>query len=111
MAGTDQRLEDAAVVKLQKDMSEKYENIKKRVHSLQGVIDGLEGQWQGIGRAEFDKKQYEINESLKKIGDVLAEVIDNMTKARNIKDDSEDQVRAAAQKINVFDGASSLSSF
>ncbi|WP_372350708.1 hypothetical protein [Streptomyces sp. KL116D] len=61
MAGGRQKLEDQQVVVLEKQMSEKYDGIRKRVHNLQGVIDGLEGNWQGIGRAAFDKKQYEIS--------------------------------------------------
>ncbi|OIJ65653.1 WXG100 family type VII secretion target [Streptomyces mangrovisoli] len=112
----DQKLEDAAVVALQKQMYEKYEGISTRVHRLQAVIDGLEGKWQGIGRAAFDKKQYEINESLKNIGTILGDVIEAMTKTRNIKDTKEDEVRAAVAKIDVQDGASttpisSLSSY
>ncbi|MEV5429538.1 WXG100 family type VII secretion target [Streptomyces sp. NPDC052701] len=104
MAGN-QKLEDAAVIKLQKQMYEKYENIRKRVHRLQGVIDGLEGQWHGIGRAAFDTKQYEINTSMQNIGNILGDVIEAMTTARNIKDTKEDEVRAAVNKINVNDGA------
>ncbi|MER6344190.1 WXG100 family type VII secretion target [Streptomyces sp. NPDC001595] len=107
---TDQKLEDAAVVQMQKQMFEKYENIRKRVHNLQGVIDGLEGQWQGIGRAEFDKKQYEINESLKNIGGILGEVMEAMTTARNIKDTKEDEVRASVNRINLQDGAPTVQS-
>ncbi|MCP3770346.1 MULTISPECIES: WXG100 family type VII secretion target [Streptomyces] len=107
----DQKLEDAAVIKLQKDMYEKFENIRKRVHSLQGVIDSLEGQWQGIGRAAFDKKQYEINESLQKMGLILGDVIEAMTATRNIKDSKEDEVLAAVNKINVNHGAPTVSPF
>ncbi|MFI2206881.1 WXG100 family type VII secretion target [Streptomyces sp. NPDC020192] len=115
MAGK-QKLEDAAVIDLQKRMVEKYENIQKRVHTLQGVIDGLEGQWHGIGRAAFDKKQFEINESLRNIGNILGDVIEAMTTTRNIKDSKEDEVRAAVNKIDLQDGAptvptSSLSSY
>lgn len=109
MAGGKQKLEDAAVVHLQKQMVEKYEGIQKRVHGLQGVIDSLEGQWQGIGRAAFDKKQYEINESLRNIGTILADVIEAMTTTRNIKDSKEDEVRAAVNKIDVHDGAPTVS--
>ncbi|QNS03762.1 WXG100 family type VII secretion target [Streptomyces xanthii] len=106
-----QKLEDQQVISLQKQMSEKYEGIRKRVHNLQGVIDGLEGQWKGIGKAAFDKKQFEINESLQNIGKILADVIDAMTKTRNLKDTTEDDVRASVDKISVTDGASSLSSY
>lgn len=116
MASGQQKLEDAAVVQLQKQMYEKYEGVRKRVHSLQGVIDSLEGQWQGIGRAAFDKKQYEINESLARIGNILSQVIEAMTATRNIKDSKEDEVRAAVNKIDLQDGAptvqpSSLNSY
>ncbi|WP_416986074.1 WXG100 family type VII secretion target [Streptomyces sp. T028] len=111
MSTPSQKLEDAAVIKLQKDMYTKYENIRTRMHGLQGIIDGLEGQWDGIGRAAFDAKQYEINESLRKIGGILAEVIDAMTTARNIKDSKEDEVRAAVNKISLQDGAPTISPF
>ncbi|AWT45845.1 MULTISPECIES: hypothetical protein [Streptomyces] len=115
MAGS-QKLQDAAVISLQKQMYEKYEATLKRVHRLQGVIDSLEGQWHGIGRAEFDRKQIEINESIQNIGNILGQVIDAMTKTRNIKDSKEDEVRAAAARIDVRDGAattppSALSSY
>ncbi|MZD03535.1 hypothetical protein GTW43_00335 [Streptomyces sp. SID5785] len=106
-----QKLEDQKVASLEKRMSEKYDGIRKRVHNLQGVIDSLEGNWQGIGRAAFDKKQYEINESLQAIGRILADVIDSMNKTRNIKDNTEDDVRASVNKIDVKDGASSLSGY
>lgn len=106
----DQKLEDAAVIKLQKDMYEKFENIRKRVRSLQGVIDSLEGQWHGIGRAAFDTKQHEINTSLANMGRVLGDVIEAMTTARNIKDSKEDEVRASVNKINVLDGAPTVQS-
>ncbi|MEU6818889.1 WXG100 family type VII secretion target [Streptomyces sp. NPDC046860] len=105
-----QRLEDAAVVDLQKKMYEKFEGIRKRVHSLQGVIDGLEGQWQGIGRAAFDKKQAEINQSLQNIGNILGDVVDAMTATRQIKDSKEDEVRASVNKIDIQDGAPSVPS-
>ncbi|MCX5034971.1 WXG100 family type VII secretion target [Streptomyces coelicoflavus] len=108
----DQKLEDLAVDKLQKDIYEKFENIRKRVHNLQGVIDTLEtgGQWQGVGRAAFDKKQLEINMSLQNMGRILADVVDGITATRKIKDSKEDEVLAAVNKIDVYEGAASLRS-
>ncbi|WP_432139377.1 WXG100 family type VII secretion target [Streptomyces sp. bgisy154] len=111
MSTPSQKLEDPAVIKLQQDMYTKYEAIRARVHGLQGVIDSLEGQWDGIGRAAFDRKQYEINESLRGIGGILGEVIEAMTTARNIKDTKEDEVRAAVNKISLQDGAPTVSAF
>ncbi|WP_394429759.1 WXG100 family type VII secretion target [Streptomyces sp. SGAir0957] len=111
MASGQQKLEDQQVIQLEKQMSEKYEGIRKRVANLQGVIDGLEGQWKGIGKHAFDKKQNEINESLHNIGNILADVIDSMNKTRNIKDSSEDDVRASVDKITVTGGGSALSGY
>ncbi|MDW8805424.1 WXG100 family type VII secretion target [Streptomyces scabiei] len=111
MAGSQrQKLENDAVILLQKQMSEKYENVRSRVHRLQGIIDSLEGgQWDGIGRAAFDKKQFEINQSLRSMGNILAEVIDAMTSTRNIIDSKEDEVRAAVNRIDLQDGAPTVS--
>ncbi|MDX2761164.1 WXG100 family type VII secretion target [Streptomyces europaeiscabiei] len=111
MAGSQkQKLENDAVVLLQKQMLAKYENVKSRVHRLQGIIDSLEtGQWDGIGRAAFDKKQFEINQSLRSMGNILAEVIEAMTSARNIIDTKEDEVRAAVNRIDIQDGAPTVS--
>ncbi|AJE42824.1 WXG100 family type VII secretion target [Streptomyces nodosus] len=103
-----QRLTDSQMAELEKKIAEKFENIRTRVHKLQGVIDGLEGQWHGIGRAEFDKKQYEINESLARMGRILTEFLDAMTGTRKIKDDSEEQVRETMRKIDLYDGASTV---
>lgn len=105
MAGGKQKLHDDPVVQLEKQMVEKYDSIRKNVHVLQGVIDHLEGQWHGIGRAAFDKKQFEINESLQNIGNILADVIESMSTARSIKNSKEDEVRAAVHKIDLQDGA------
>ncbi|MFI9776648.1 MULTISPECIES: WXG100 family type VII secretion target [unclassified Streptomyces] len=100
-----QRLSDSEMVALERKIAEKFENIKSTVHRLQGTIDSLEGQWQGIGANAFNTKQHEINTSMKKIGNILVTFLDGMSGTRKIKDDSEDQVRQAVNKINVYDGA------
>ncbi|BAC70244.1 MULTISPECIES: WXG100 family type VII secretion target [Streptomyces] len=105
MATNGMKVNNDPVIKLEQDMYTKFEAIRARVHKLQGVIDGLEGQWQGIGRAAFDKKQYEINQSLGALGGILTEVIEGVNKTRKITDGSEDEVRAAVQKIDLQDGA------
>ncbi|WP_438828065.1 WXG100 family type VII secretion target [Streptomyces tropicalis] len=87
-------------------MYTKYEHILKRAHKLQGIIDSLEkGHWDGIGRSAFNEKQQAINVALQNIGKILTDVIEAMNKTRKIKDGSEDEVRAAVNKIDIHDGA------
>ncbi|MEU1041846.1 WXG100 family type VII secretion target [Streptomyces sp. NPDC005551] len=109
-----QRLSDAQVIKLEQDIATKFESIKGQVHRLQGTIDSLEsGQWKGIGAGAFNTKQYEINTSLVRIGNILTKFLEAMTATRKIKDGTEDDVRQAVNSINVHDGApkSSLAGF
>ncbi|MEU5057875.1 MULTISPECIES: WXG100 family type VII secretion target [Streptomyces] len=100
-----QRLSDDQMIALERKIAHKFDNIKSTVHRLQGTIDSLEGNWKGIGANAFNTKQYEINESMKNIGNILVKFIDAMTGTRKIKDDSEDHVRQQVNKINVYDGA------
>ncbi|MFG2524283.1 WXG100 family type VII secretion target [Streptomyces sp. NPDC048527] len=100
-----QRLSDKEMIALERKIADKFDNIKSTVHRLQGTIDSLEGNWKGIGANAFNTKQHEINTSMVEIGKILATFLDAMTGTRKIKDDSEDQVRQAVNKINVYDGA------
>ncbi|MEU0396087.1 WXG100 family type VII secretion target [Streptomyces sp. NPDC006208] len=100
-----QRLSDEQVAKLQEHILLKFTSIKGQLHQIQGTIDSLEGQWKGIGAGAFDKKQYEINNSMVRIGNLLAEYVESMTLTRKIKDGTEDEIRAAVQSIDVNDGA------
>ncbi|MFD7709240.1 WXG100 family type VII secretion target [Streptomyces sp. NPDC059785] len=109
-----QRLSDSQVAKLEQDIAIKFESIKGQVHKLQGTIDSLEtGQWKGIGAGAFNTKQYEINTSLVRMGNILAKFVEAMSATRKIKDGTEDDIRQAVQNINVYDGApkSSLTGF
>lgn len=100
-----QRLSDEQVVKLQENILQKFNSIKGQLHQIQGTIDSLEGQWKGIGAGAFDAKQYDINKSMIRIGNLLAGYVESMTLTRKIKDGTEDEIRAAVQSINVNDGA------
>jgi len=113
MAAPRQRLDDAEVIKLEQDIQVKFEAIKGQLHKLQGIIDGLEGQWKGIGAGAFNTKQHEINTSMVRIGNILVKFLEAMSQTRKIKDGTEDEVRALVQGINIYDGApkSSLSGY
>ncbi|MFF3321129.1 WXG100 family type VII secretion target [Streptomyces sp. NPDC002889] len=100
-----QQLSDQQVTKLQEHILQKFNSIKGQLHQIQGTIDSLEGQWKGIGAGAFDAKQYEINNSMVRIGNILANYVESMSATRKIKDGTEDDIRAAVQSINVNDGA------
>lgn len=108
-----QRLSDAQLIKLEQDLAIKFDSLKGQLHRLQGTIDSLEGQWKGIGAGAFNTKQHEINTSMVRIGNILVKFLDAMGSTRKIKDGTEDEVRAAVQSINIYDGApkSSLDRF
>ncbi|MEJ8637812.1 MULTISPECIES: WXG100 family type VII secretion target [Streptomyces] len=96
-----QRLSDQQVIQLEKHLFEKFTSIKGQLQQIQGTIDSLEGQWQGIARGAFDGKQEEINTSMVRLGNILAKFLEALSASRKIKDGSEDDVRAAVQSINV----------
>jgi WXG100 family type VII secretion target len=108
-----QQLTDQQLIKLEEHILSKFTSIKGQLHRIQGTIDSLEGQWKGIGAGAFNQKQYEINTSMVNIGNLLAKYLEAMSATRKIKDGTEDEVRAAVQSINVYDGApkSSLSGY
>ncbi|MFC9536841.1 MULTISPECIES: WXG100 family type VII secretion target [unclassified Streptomyces] len=101
-----QRITDSDLIKLEKHLAEKFESIKGQLGRLQGTIDSLEGHWKGIGAHAFDTKQTEINERMVKIGNLLVWFMDSMNKTRHIKNETEDQVRASVQGIDVDLGGS-----
>lgn len=108
-----QRLSDSQVLRLEQEISLKFDDIKASLHKLNGIIDGLEGNWKGIGAGAFNVKQHEINTSMVRIGNVLVKFLEGMSATRRIKDGTEDEVRAKVQSIDVHAGApkSSLSSY
>jgi WXG100 family type VII secretion target len=96
-----QRLSDQQVAKLEKELFEKFNSLKGQLQQIQGTIDSLEGQWKGIGAGAFNEKQAKINESMVRLGNILAKFLEATSQSRKIKDGTEDDVRAAVQSINV----------
>ncbi|WP_175409969.1 WXG100 family type VII secretion target [Streptomyces sp. TRM64462] len=99
MAG--QRLTDQQVIKLERELLDKFNSIKGQLQQIQGTIDSLEGQWKGIGAGAFNTKQHEINTSMVGLGKILAKFLEGLSASRKIKDGTEDEVLAAVQSINV----------
>jgi uncharacterized protein YukE len=105
MAGR-QKVSDKDVIALEKELLDRFEGIKGQLKRLQATIDSLEGNWKGIGAGAFNSKQTEINESMVRIGNILAGFIEGMTETLKIKDGTEDEVRAQVQSIDVNLGGS-----
>jgi uncharacterized protein YukE len=101
MASDGQLLRDSEVVALETNIVDRFESIKGQMVRLQGTIDQLEGHWRGIGAHAFNKKQVEINEHMRDIGQLLVRFLDNIKATRKDKDNLEDQVRATIDSIDV----------
>jgi uncharacterized protein YukE len=108
-----QKLSDGEVIKLEKEMVQRYESIRGQLTRLQGTLDAMEASWRGVGARAFNEKQVEINERVKHIGGLLTWFLDNINETRNIKNKNEDAVRASMQNIDVQYGGtqSALNSY
>ncbi|OCC07902.1 WXG100 family type VII secretion target [Streptomyces sp. PTY087I2] len=102
----DQKVSDAALLKLESDLSIKFEAVKGQVKKLHATIDNLEGKWQGIGANHFNSKQTEINNRMVKLAKQLARFQDSIKAARTISGDNEEEIRAALASVDVQAGSS-----
>ncbi|MGW0603606.1 WXG100 family type VII secretion target [Streptomyces sp. NPDC002644] len=96
-----QLLRDSEVIALEKNIVDRFESIKGQMTRLQGTIDQLEGHWRGIGANAFNRKQVEINEHMRDIGQLLVKFLENVNMTRKDKDNLEDDVRATIDSIDV----------
>lgn len=106
MAASTQKITKESVVGLEQKLLAQFDDIKGQLGRLQHLIDSLEGHWKGIGAGAFNAKQTEINENMVRIGNILVGFIESMSTTMKINDNTEDQVRATVQKIDVDLGGS-----
>ncbi|NBM20493.1 WXG100 family type VII secretion target [Streptomyces sp. GC420] len=106
MANPDQKVTDSALKSLQDELSDKFDRVRAQVQALHQVIDSLEGAWQGIGAGAFNKKQTEINERMSRIGNLLLNYQEAIQAARTISGNTEDEVAAALNGVDVVGGYS-----
>ncbi|MBQ0868389.1 WXG100 family type VII secretion target [Streptomyces smyrnaeus] len=100
----DQKLSDDQLDSKQKALIEKIGNINSQVRGLQGVIDAIEGQWQGIGAHAFDVKQNEINNRMKEINNLLAYFLEGIQATRKKSGANELDIAQALKGVDVVDG-------
>jgi WXG100 family type VII secretion target len=101
-----QKVGDQSLKDFQDEISRQFEDIKGQLQNLQGVIDGLEGQWKGIGAGAFDVKQAEINQGMVRIAKLLLNFQEAIQVTRTTAGNTEDEVRAALQGVDVAQGFS-----
>ncbi|MFI6688672.1 WXG100 family type VII secretion target [Streptomyces sp. NPDC050485] len=101
-----QRVSDSDMIALEGKILLRFDSVKGQLHSLQNVINSLEGAWEGIGAHAFDKKQKEINDRMVHLGRLLLDFLEAMKATRTVKGDTEEEVRKALMGIDVVDGYS-----
>ncbi|MFJ9635864.1 MULTISPECIES: WXG100 family type VII secretion target [unclassified Streptomyces] len=102
----DQKVSAEALLRLEGQLSERFDSVKGQLKQLQATIDSLEGAWKGIGAGHFNQKQSEINKSMVGIGNELLRFQEAIKAARTISGDNEDQIKAALMGVDVVDGYS-----
>ncbi|CAM5584817.1 WXG100 family type VII secretion target [Streptomyces xanthochromogenes] len=102
----DQRVSDSDMARLENQILERFDSVKGQLKSLQGVIDSLEGAWEGIGAGAFDRKQTHINHQMVHMGRLLLDFLEAMKATRTLKGDTDEEVRKALMGIDVVDGYS-----
>ncbi|PCG81977.1 hypothetical protein CIB93_32470 [Streptomyces sp. WZ.A104] len=115
----DQKISDATLLKLEGDLTLKFNSVKGQLKQLHGTIDSLEGKWKGIGANQFNAKQEQINQRMVSLAKQLLRFQEAIKAARTISGNTEDEIRQALQGVDVVDGyssketerASSLNSF
>ncbi|MEU7645972.1 WXG100 family type VII secretion target [Streptomyces huasconensis] len=98
---------------LKKEIVGKYDSVQKQLKRLQGTLDTMEGNWRGIGAHAFDKKQTEINEHMRAIGNILVDFLEGISGNEKLVDGLEDQVQSTMKSIDVQYGGkhSAISSY
>ncbi|WEH39366.1 WXG100 family type VII secretion target [Streptomyces sp. NBC_01218] len=114
----DQKVTEHSLVQLENELSTRFDSVRGQVKALQATIDGVEGAWKGVGANAFNQKQREINDHMASIGIRLQNFQEAIKAARTISGNTEDEVKAALQGVNVVSGytggdtpPSSLNSF
>ncbi|MFD9821896.1 WXG100 family type VII secretion target [Streptomyces violascens] len=100
----DQRVSDSEMLHLEKEIVNKFESVKGQLHTLQGVIDSLEGAWDGIGAGAFNRKQKDINDQMVGMGKDLLKFLEAMKATRVSKGDIDHEVLQALRGVDVVDG-------
>ncbi|WP_327679601.1 WXG100 family type VII secretion target [Streptomyces sp. NBC_00467] len=101
-----QKVRDQDLKGFQDELTRKFEDVKGQLQALQGVIDGLEARWKGIGAGAFDAKQTEINQGMVRIAKLMLNFQEAIQVTRTTASGTEDEVEAALRGVDVTAGFS-----
>jgi len=96
--GQGQKLDDDTLRSEERWIAEKIGDINGRVQKLQGVIDMVEGHWQGIGAGAFNKVQTDINNHMNSLNKYLAYFLEGIEATRKASGTNEQDIAAAIRR-------------
>ncbi|MGW7527356.1 WXG100 family type VII secretion target [Streptomyces sp. NPDC054783] len=99
------KFQDDHAQKLQTNVIDRYESVKKQLGRLQGTIDMIEANWTGHGANAFKGKQHEINQHMAAIGRMLEDFLEGVRLNKGDKTKLEDELHSTISKIEVDAGA------
>jgi uncharacterized protein YukE len=99
------KFDDSHAQKLQTNVIDRYDSIKKQLGQLQGTIDMIEVTWTGHGANAFKSKQHEINQHMAAIGRMLEDFLEGIHLNKSDKNKLEDELHATVSKIEIDAGA------
>ncbi|MFJ8860888.1 WXG100 family type VII secretion target [Streptomyces sp. NPDC102451] len=102
----DQKLSDEMLLKLEGELTKRFDSVRGQLKTLQATIDSLEGAWKGIGASAFNVKQADINLKMGNIATRLVNFQEAIKAARTISGNTEDEIRQALQGVDVVPGHS-----
>ncbi|MBL1291796.1 WXG100 family type VII secretion target [Streptomyces sp. LamerLS-316] len=102
----DQKLSDEMLLKLEGELTKRFDSVRGQLKTLQATIDSLEGAWKGIGASAFNVKQADINVKMGNIATRLVNFQEAIKAARTISGNTEDEIRQALQGVDVVPGHS-----
>ncbi|MFJ8887011.1 WXG100 family type VII secretion target [Streptomyces sp. NPDC102402] len=102
----DQKLSDEMLLKLEDELSRRFDSVKGQLKTLQATIDSLEGAWKGVGANAFNVKQDDINRRMGNIAVRLVNFQEAIKAARTISGNTEDEIKQALQGVDVVSGHS-----
>ncbi|MFE6042316.1 WXG100 family type VII secretion target [Streptomyces sp. NPDC056452] len=102
----DQKLSDDSLLKLEGELTKRFESVRGQLKTLQATIDSLEGAWKGIGATAFNAKQADINLKMGNIATRLVNFQEAIKAARTISGNTEDEIKQALQGVDVVAGHS-----
>ncbi|MDJ1643699.1 WXG100 family type VII secretion target [Streptomyces sp. NPDC005951] len=100
----DQKVSDAALLKLENDLTIKFNSVQGQLKRLHATIDGLEGKWKGIGANQFNITQTEVNNRMLSLAKQLTRYQEAIKAARTISGNNEDEIRDALKGVDVVAG-------